>query len=317
VLTYNLVQTDSEHFNSAVSGERRLRAILTEWNSTIQQEAPEAERMVYQLKHKYAGASISLQDLQGSDLLRAQRLLSVGDQLDYTLYLAKLEKRVQGSAEPKYHERWDEYEEESDDGPHAIEEILEESLQLTEVFDTDGKLHVTGIDIEEMDILGALSYQDREPDEHEYARIEEYSTHVFQDSVLILIPNEYITEVFLDHGTDSDTNTLAILRHLAQRARNAPWSRRESLRKSLRGVCFTISENCLKTTYRAGSYKYSDSTVSEAITVCAEFGMTEMLPGLSSAFRDSLSADALQCIGNLRNKTNLKSPEERTRLETM
>jgi len=274
--------------------------------------------MIYQLKHKYTGASISLNDLQGLDLLRAQRLLSVGDQLDYTLYLAKLEKRVEGSAEPRYHERWDEYEEDSDDGPHAIEEILEESLQLTEVFDTDGKVLVTGIDVEEMDIRGALSYQDREPNEHEYERLEESSTHVFQDSVLILVPDEYITEVLLGHDTDSDTETLAILRHLASRARNTPWSRREPLRKSLREVCSIITGSCVKTTYRgAGAYKYSDSTVSEAITVCAEFGMTEMLPGLSSAFKDSLSPDALQCIGNLRNRMNLKSLAECTRLETM
>lgn len=248
--------------------------------------------MIYQLKHKYTGASISLNDLKGLDLLRAQRLLSVGDQLDYTLYLAKLEKRVQGSAEPKYRERWDEYEYEEDS-------------------DTD-------IDIEEMDVRGALSYQDHEPDEHEYERLEESSTHVFQDSVLILVPDEYITEVLLGHDTESDTETLAILRHLASRARNTPWSRREPLRKSLREVCSIITGNYVKTTYRgAGAYKYSDFTVSEAITVCAEFGMTEMLPGLSSAFRDSLSADALQCIGNLRNKMNLKSLEERTRLETM
>jgi hypothetical protein len=153
-LTYNLVQTNSEYFNSAASGERKLRAILTEWNSTIEQGAPEAERMIYQLKHNYAGASISLSTLKGSDQLRAQRLLSVGDQLGYTLYLAKLEKRVHGSTEVHYRTRYDKYGEDSDDGPHTIEEVLEESLQLTEVFDIDGKVLVTDIDVEEGDILG-------------------------------------------------------------------------------------------------------------------------------------------------------------------
>lgn len=274
--------------------------------------------MIYQLKHKYSGASISLSDLKGSDLLRAQRLLSVGDQLGYTLYLAKLEKRVHGSAETNYRTRYDKYEEDSDDGPHAIEEILEESTKLTQVFDTDGKVLVTNIDIEEIEVLGASSYQDRDPDEHDYDRLDGYSTHCFQDSVLILIPNGHITEVFLGRSADSDTDTLAILRHLAKRARNAPWSRRESLRKSLRALCFILAENCVKTTYLgAGSYKYSDSTVSEAITVCAEFGMTDVLPGLSSAFKESLSGNALKCIGCLKNTTNLKAPEERTRLETM
>lgn len=65
------------------------------------------------------------------------------------------------------------------------------------------------------------------------------------------------------------------------------------------------------------SHKYPDSTVSEAITVCAEFGLTDMLPILSFAFRDSLSANALESIRNLKHKMNWKLPEERTRLETM
>lgn len=274
--------------------------------------------MIYQLKHKYSGASMSLSNLQGSDLLRAQRLLSVGDQLGYALYLAKLEKRVHGSAETNYRTRYNKYEEDSDDEPHAIEEILEESSQLTQVFDTDGKLLVTDIDIEEGEILGASSYQGRSPDEHDYDRLEGYSTHYFRDSVLVLVPNRYITEVLLDRDTEKDMETLSVLRHLAKRARNAPWSQRESFRKSLRGVCFILADNCVKTTYLgAGNYKYSDTTVSEAIAVCAEFGMTDMLPGLSSAFKDSLSANALKCVSSLKNTTNLKSSEERTMLETM
>jgi hypothetical protein len=84
-LTYNLVQNDPEYLNSAASGERRLRAILTEWNATIQQEAPEVEKMIYQLEHKYTDTSIRPDTLEGMDLLRAQRLLSVCNQLGYTL----------------------------------------------------------------------------------------------------------------------------------------------------------------------------------------------------------------------------------------
>ena len=70
--------------------------------------------MIYKLKHNYAGTSISISTLEGSDLLRAQRLLTVGNQLGYALYLAKLEKQVHGSAETNYRTRYDEYEEDSD-----------------------------------------------------------------------------------------------------------------------------------------------------------------------------------------------------------
>lgn len=92
VLTYNLVQTDFEHFNPAAGTDRKLRAILTEWKNTIKEGAGEAEKMIYQLDHKYTDASIRLNTLKGSNLLKAQRLFSVCDQMEYTLYLASLEK---------------------------------------------------------------------------------------------------------------------------------------------------------------------------------------------------------------------------------
>jgi hypothetical protein len=132
VLTYNLVQTNSEYLNSAASGERRLRAILTEWNRLIKQEDGEADKTIYQLDHKYTEAIIRLNILRGKDLLRTQRLLSVGDQLGYTLYLANAEKQVHGYGESNGYDsysRYDEYDEgSSDDEFHAITSVTEESL---------------------------------------------------------------------------------------------------------------------------------------------------------------------------------------------
>jgi hypothetical protein len=125
-LVYNLVQTNPEHFNSAASGERKLRAILTEWNRTIQQGDPEAEKMIYQLKHKYTDANIRLSTLKWTDLLRAQRLLSVSDQLGFILYLAKSEKQVHGYTASHGYESYDYDEESSDDEIHAITSVTEE-----------------------------------------------------------------------------------------------------------------------------------------------------------------------------------------------
>jgi hypothetical protein len=182
----------------------------------------------------------------------------------------------------------------------------------------DGNVIVTDMDIEEGELLDVVSYEDRDPDEHEYERHEGYSTHYFRDSILTLVPNEYIADVLLAQATGSDAEVLEVSRHLDERARNSPWAQEESLRKSLRRVCLIISDNPVKTSYRGlSSRKYQDSTVSKAITVCAEFGLTDLFPGLSSAFKDGLSADALECIRNLKHTMDLSLPEERTRLETM
>jgi hypothetical protein len=321
-LTYNVIQTDSEHHNSAASGERTLRAILTEWNNTIQQGAPEAEKMIYRLEHNYTDAGIRLDTLKGMDLLRAQRLLSVGNQLGYTLYLADMEKHAHGSVEIRdRYERsryYDSEEDRSDDELHDIQEIFEESLKLTRVVDTEGNVLVTNFDIEEGEVLRSDSYEDRDPDAHEYSRSQEYSTHWYKDSVLILVPDEYIAEVLLAQSTGNNTEVLAILRHLTERLRKTPQPQGVSLRKSLRHVCLEISDNPVRTTYSGtSSPRYPDSTVSEAITVCTEFGMTDLLPDLSFAFKDRLSANALECICNLKQKMDLNLPEERTWLETM
>ncbi|KAI4849997.1 hypothetical protein E4T44_03007 [Aureobasidium sp. EXF-8845] len=316
-----LRDNDPEYLNSAASGERRLRAILTEWNTTIQQGAPEAEKMVYPLEHKYTNASISLDTLEGMDLLRAQRLLSVCDQLGYTLYLADMEKQVHGSAEISdrhYNSHYYDSDQDSGDELHDIQEIFEETLKLTRVVDTDGNVLVTGIDIEEMEILRSDTYEDRDPDAHEYSRSDEYSTHWYRDSVLILVPNEYILEGLLGQSTGKNAEVLAILRHLAKRLRNIPESAGESLKESLRQTCLKISDNPVRTTYAGVTGpRYLDSTVSEAITICTEFGMTDVLLSLSSAFKESLSADALECLGNLKQNMNLDLPEERRILETI
>jgi hypothetical protein len=232
-----------------------------------------------------------------------------------------MEKQVHGSVEISdrhYNSHYYDSDQNSDDELHDIQEIFEESLKLTRVVDTDGNVLVTGIDIEEEEVLRSDTYEDRDPDAHEYSRSSEHSTHWYSDSVLILVSNEYIAGVLLVQSTGNNAEVLAILRHLAKRLRNISESPGESLRKSLRHVCLEISDNPVRTTY-AGvkSPRYLDPTVSEAITICTEFGMTDVLLSLSSAFKESLSAGALECLGSLKQKMDPNLPEERTILETM
>ncbi|KAG9595558.1 hypothetical protein KCU77_g4325, partial [Aureobasidium melanogenum] len=311
VLTYNPIQTDSEHFNSTASAEQKLRGILTDWNKINKSGSGEADRIIYQLDHKYTDASIRLKTLKGSDLLKAQRLFSVGDQMGYALYLASLEKQVHGSAESGchgYRSRYDDEEEGSDGEFHAIEDVLEESLTLTRVVDPDGLVVITDLAIKEEDILQEEAYGDRDPDEHEYegwtGNAGATSTHWFKDSVLVMVPNECIADVFLwqhdpGYGTGGDTKILSVLRRLVKRARDFPDLQGESLQKSLRHLCRVMSNNCSKATYPGTrTHKYTDATMSEAII-------------------DSLSESALRSLSNLKYSMNLKLPEDCTRLETI
>jgi hypothetical protein len=186
------------------------------------------------------------------------------------------------------------------------------------VFDTDGNIIVTDLEIEEENVLPWESYEDRDPERHVYDRWEGNSTHWYTDTLLFLIPNKYIADVFLGQSTRKDAKILAILRHLAKRHRSVSETQRESLRNGLRRVCLIVSNNRAQTVYSgANNHRYSDSTVSEAIAVCAEFGTTDVLLSLSSAFKDGLTTTALTSIRNLRQEMNLNHPEELKRLEAM
>lgn len=141
-----------------------------------------------------------------------------------------------GSAEysnGSYYSHYDDEEDGGGDGGfRAIEDIVEESLKLTRVVDTDGNVIVTDLNVGEEEILQKEFYEDRHPDEHEYGgwtgNAGATSTHWYKDSVLVLVPNEYIVDVFLaqdrdyGYGTGRDTKALAVLGHLAKRARSSP-----------------------------------------------------------------------------------------------
>lgn len=57
--------------------------------------------------------------------------------------------------------------------------------------------------------------------------------------------------------------------------------------------------------------------MSETITVCAEFGLVDVLRVLSFAFKDNLLEKALQSLRALKDTMDLSLPEDHTRLEFM
>lgn len=80
---------------------------------------------------------------------------------------------MHGSAEDnngsKYYSHHDDEEDEGGDaGFRAIGDVIEEPLQLTRVVDIDGSVLVTGLNVEEEDLLMKQFYSGRHPDEHQY-----------------------------------------------------------------------------------------------------------------------------------------------------
>jgi hypothetical protein len=155
-LTYNLIQDDHSYKISASHVDRELRIILASLNEANAKGSENVDKMIYLLDYKYTDASLRLDALKGCDLEKAQRLFSVCGEYGFTLYLASMERKVCGTADDDDH-----------NGIHMIDEIIEETLKLTRVVDTDGVVVDTDLHIVEDDILQSDSFE-REPNEHDY-----------------------------------------------------------------------------------------------------------------------------------------------------
>lgn len=135
------------------------------------------------LDHKYTDSSIRLNPLKGSGLERAHRLFSLCDEFGYTLYLASVERHVFGPAEEDSYSR---YGGNRSGGHHIIEDIIEDTLSLIRVIDTDGKIITIGLTIVEENIVQPEPL-DRDPDEEDYegftGNADAEATQWYRDSV--------------------------------------------------------------------------------------------------------------------------------------
>lgn len=179
--------------------KKKLRNIFTDWRELELPDPYGMNKAIYMLKHQYTYASISVAALKHSDSARAHRLLAACRDNGFSVYLASLERMVNGSAENHGYDHYDHYNQydshdededgDNDTGYHHMDEIFEEELKMTRVVDMHGNEIVRDVRIDEDDIIQPDPFDGREPDDQEYegytGNTGATTTHWYRDTVCV------------------------------------------------------------------------------------------------------------------------------------
>ncbi|KAF2087833.1 hypothetical protein K490DRAFT_65113 [Saccharata proteae CBS 121410] len=227
VLTYNLKKTVPAADQSASTLRQNYRNLRAAMN---QVKLPDNIGLI-PLEHQHTDASLSFDSLRGKDLVKARALKEVCEQTGFSVYLANVEKRIDGEAELE-DDDWREYDDDGYPrevwgGSHAMSDVadLREALELTTVIDLDnnrvganvmvGDYEVPGCSLVtdynhrygsnvEVDryFLGGAPFKDRKPDAEDFAGITGNEgaplTHTYRNTVLVIMPRDHSMEFLLD-----------------------------------------------------------------------------------------------------------------------
>ncbi|KAI9771775.1 MAG: hypothetical protein M1835_006386 [Candelina submexicana] len=198
VLTYNLIDTAPGITQSAASLDHeklKLRNILTlwktSWDDSEHMDCP--DKLAYMLDHKYTNASLRIDQLKGSDLLRARYLKEVCAETDICFFLANIERSVDGEVESDGEDI--PYKDKPCDGPngihHEIFEIFEDKLMLQHVVELDGSGVAKDLTLEESDIVQEEPFATG-PDHEDFSgwtgNDGTTAKHYYRSTVALLMP---------------------------------------------------------------------------------------------------------------------------------
>ncbi|KAF2096312.1 hypothetical protein NA57DRAFT_42075, partial [Rhizodiscina lignyota] len=102
VLTYNLLNKNPSQHLSATDkffDATQLRRTFRKWNNEIR-DGSMPDKLIYMLDHEYTDESLRLGTLKGNDLARSLRLKQVGEELEFSFFLANVERETFGECEP-------------------------------------------------------------------------------------------------------------------------------------------------------------------------------------------------------------------------
>lgn len=239
-LTYNLalVNTQSQVQAKAPDGEtaiRQLEAILLGWSTkengkkdggTLDHnpgDQKSAAKLAVILDHQYSEEGLSIDNLKGVDLARANTLFDAAERAGCDAHLALVTLWQSGSAEgDEYHysysrrrySRWDEFEDE-DDGTgegssqqYSMGEVYEHLLTANHWSDRKGKKVAFGqIPIEEDEIVSAMAITDADPSREEF---EGYTGNAgmtlerwYHKAAIVIWPRQNRLRIWCDAGTDA------------------------------------------------------------------------------------------------------------------
>ncbi|KAI9706510.1 MAG: hypothetical protein M1836_003516 [Candelina mexicana] len=195
VLTYNLIDTAPGIPQSAASQDHeklKLRNILTLWKTSWDDSEHMAcpDKLAYMLDHKYTNASLRIDQLKGSDLLRARYLKEVCTETDICFFLANIERSVDGEVESDGEDI--PYKDKPCNGlHHEIFDIFDDKLMLQHVVELDGSGVAKDLTLEESDIVQEEPFATG-PDHEDFSgwtgNDGTTAKHYYRSTVALLMP---------------------------------------------------------------------------------------------------------------------------------
>ena len=231
VLNYNLVYTNGTPFPRAETVLERKRfiplALRALRRSELEADAGLKWPLAYMLKCKYDAQNLGLEHLRGIDHIRAQILQQDCQKEGFSLCSAHIERTVLGGCEEAYsYDRYDRYSGGYDDDDNAHHDTLEETdstLELTNIVLPNGTVCAQGVKFGMEDILQPDWYEDKNPDEEDYDRMNDppTTTHYFRNHCLLIIPESKCEDFVFDATANSVEQARDLLNALMRRFEEA------------------------------------------------------------------------------------------------
>jgi hypothetical protein len=165
--------------SEAIEKSVDLRGLIASWRKTYEQNEEE-EVLAYRLEHP-STVALCYNALEDNDRKVVQYLKEACSVNGCYLYIASLERRVEGSTEEyDYYDDW-----RQDDEEHrSIIEVDSVTVKLTTVADLNGMVLGHDIEIKEDAIIQDGLFE-RDPDEETHE--DSFATHYFRETVIYLL----------------------------------------------------------------------------------------------------------------------------------
>lgn len=179
VLIYNLINTNPKKpAKIPIELTRKmedLEDVLSFWKDSYAENASGCPTVLsYILDYSYTEQSLSYLRLKGFDRLRGECLLELCKKHGFLIYLAKLERRVEGECgdednnEGGWQEMYWRARRNEEPGMHDITEVTEEWLELQYIVELDGTKLLDRVPLRESQIVQDNPF-DGDPDEEDFS----------------------------------------------------------------------------------------------------------------------------------------------------
>ncbi|KAF1810779.1 hypothetical protein P152DRAFT_460069 [Eremomyces bilateralis CBS 781.70] len=213
VLTYNLAVKNGLHIPSLESlahPKEIFKGLLSKWQENLMKGDDSFKHAVFALSHKYSQQGLEYQKLRPIDRLRAQCLLDAGNETDFEVFLASIEKHAWGGTGDNdswgykrrrysgYGYGYDEDEDDEDTASHhSIVDLISSYILLKDVTLLSGQLLMKEVTIPQDDqILTRNEAFGERPDSEDYTGFTGNEgaqvTHFYRNSALVVVPRSLV-----------------------------------------------------------------------------------------------------------------------------